>query len=221
MVVVQLQQVTADGPEEAIAASKSTVELLFDLLALHQLQRGQICAVLAASGTDVLEIRGFFVIPPVRQIHNLLFEPERAYWSRMVRASQQDGRLRLFLSLFSEAVAEPNTAFQVYKLWTLLEAMATEYNGGKKQKVRSLFAEHQLSTGIGHNGHDLIDFAYEWRNAIAHEGDLDVSELVRRNAWCRPFAETLEARVEDLRDGARFLIHRYARSVVTQSSREQ
>jgi hypothetical protein len=86
--------------------------------------------------------------------------------------AEKDERLNLFLTLFSDAVAEDNLDFRVVKLWIILETMAVSYKGNKEQKVRELLKDYQI--GIQNYDHsDLIKLAYMHRNAVVHEGTSD------------------------------------------------
>jgi hypothetical protein len=86
---------------------------------------------------------------------------------------QQDGKLNLYLTLFSDSMSENNVDFRIVKLWTILETMAASYQvRGKEQKVRTLLRDYQI--GVKQYGdYDLIKLAYMHRNAMVHEGTSD------------------------------------------------
>jgi hypothetical protein len=214
VIVAQIKGITASAAPEAVAISEPIARRILDVVAFHQLQRGQVCAVLTISSDDEIpKLEVYFVIPHIRKIWNLMPEDEARFLGNIWEKAQHDASLRLFLSLYSEATGEANRSFRIYKLWTLVETMAAQYPGNKKEKVRSLYRHFKISTAPAFGDQDLLDFVYAWRNLVAHEGDLSAETLSKRHAWCRPFVEKSDGCVETFHHHAHTLIARYAAQI--------
>lgn len=225
-VVIEFDDIAADTPQEAIQQTERDVVSLLAVLTIRQIQRGTISAFLSVR-TDVapnamhVYIRGQQALG--RKVINLSYAPggEAQEIMLLMEEARISPRFALYLSLFGEAISPTGTLasgsfrdLQIVKLWTLLETMATnEPKTNKRQKVRSLFRRHRLSTYPdfrGHAGRDLIDIAYEWRNVVAHAGGCGAASAEQDRRICERYSKDFDSVREELIQAVRFLIRRIA-----------
>lgn len=116
--------------------------------------------------------------------HPFIFHMNTAasYVHRVMPALLGDPKMRLFIGLLRDFIREPEDSPAILKGWTLLEVMAGDEPGSRKEnKVRSLCARLNTApdaaiflAGRYAPGDDLLAAAYRHRNCVAHEG------------WCHP-----------------------------------
>lgn len=99
------------------------------------------------------------------------------YIRRVMPNLLREPKMRLFVVLLRDFLGEPEDSPAILKGWLLLEVMASEEPGTKKEpKVRSLCDRLNLVPDAVHlagkyaPGDDLLAAAYRHRNCIAHEG---------------------------------------------------
>ena len=225
--VITFSSIEASNHVEAIGKTKSSLLLCRDVLALRQLQRGYVAGFLSMQ-TDVSPVHLYAQIrrpyPILRKVQNLpIVETEGDIFARIADKAQKHSTLRVYLSLYADAVAYSDTLVsdisletRLMKTWTLLEAMATSEQGKKKQKVKSLFKRYQISTYPdyrNHKGQDLLDIAYKWRNIIVHCGGCSATARPSDVRFCHTFRSEFEHILEDLNQSCRGLLHAFAHSL--------
>ena len=151
-------------------------------------------------------------------------ETEADVFSRILEKAQTHPQLAVYLSLYADSLSYADTYVtdisietRLLKTWYLLETMALREGGGKKQKVKALFARFSLHVETdyqGHQGYDLIDIAYGWRNVIAHSGGCQAAVVPRDIRFCRQFGQGLHQLVHDLSECTAFLLYAYVDSLV-------
>jgi len=225
--VITFSGMEASDHIEATEKTESALLLCRDVLALRQLQRGYVAGFLSMQ-TDVSPVQLFTQIrrpyPILRKVQNLpFFETESDIFSRIAGKAQKHPILRVYLSLYADAVAYSDTLIsnisletRLMKIWTLLEAMASSEQGTKKQKVKGLFKRFQTSTCPdyrNHPGQDLLDVAYKWRNIIVHCGGCSAATQPDDIQFCQAFQSEFERILEDLNQYCRGLLHAFAQSL--------
>jgi hypothetical protein len=225
--VITFSSVEASDHIEAIEKTESSLLLCRDVLALRQLQRGYVAGFLSMQ-TDASPVQLFAQIrrpyPILRKVQNLpFFETESDIYGQIARKAQRHPILRVYLSLYADAVAHSDTLVsnisletRLLKTWTLLEAMATSEQGTKKQMVKALFRRFQSSTYPNYKnytGRDLLDIAYEWRNVIVHCGGCSAATQPGDIRFCQAFQSESGDILEDLNQSCRGLLHAFAHSL--------
>jgi hypothetical protein len=225
--VVTFSSIEASDHIEAIEKTASSLLLCRDILALRQLQRGYVAGFLSMQ-TDVSPVQLYAQVhrpyPILRKVQNLpIFETEGDILARIADKAQRHPILRAYLSLYADAVAYSDTLVsdisletRLMKTWTLLETMATSEQGTKKQKVKALFTHYQTSAYLnyrGHQGQDLLDIAYKWRNIIVHCGGCSAATQPGDIRFCQDFQPEFEHILEDLNQSCRGLLHAFAHSL--------
>jgi hypothetical protein len=225
--VITFTNINANDHIEAIKKTESSLLLYRDVLALRQLQRGHVAGFLSMQ-TDVSPVQLYAQIrhpyPILRKVQNLpIFETEDDIFARIVDKAQRHAVLRIYLSLYADAVSYSDTLItdisletRLMKTWTLLEAMAESKPGTKKQKVKALFKHYETSTSPdykNHKGLDLLDIAYKWRNIIVHCGGCSAAHQLDDTAFCQTFQSEFESILEDLNKSCWWLLHAFAHSL--------
>jgi len=227
-IVIKVARLQGADHHDAIAATQEPIMRCRDILALRQLQRGQIAAFLSVR-TDVSPVelyaefrRPYAILRRVRNIPTGL--SEQSIFGSLYSKAANHPLLRVYLSLYADTVAHSDTLVtdisietRLMKTWSLLETMALgEEPSHKKEKVRALFQRYSLATHAnyrGHTGKDLLDVAYTWRNAIAHSGGCQAATDAATIQFCRDFSSEFEQILEDLSQDCCFLLHAYASSL--------
>lgn len=221
--VIEIGDVVADNPQAAIQSTEAAVMLVRDVLAFRQYVRGTVSGFMSMR-TDTSPVELYSALRPpavVRKVYNLpMFESEGEIQTQLYGKAKSDPALRAYLSLFADTVAFADTMTtdieletQVLKTWALLETLADQEKGSKKQKVKALFDRYSVSTHPNfHNerGKDLIDVAYKWRNIIAHCGSCKAATTPDDVAFCEQFGPYLDEMLRELRSVCQALISQYA-----------
>jgi hypothetical protein len=148
-----------------IAINKSL--MIIDFLKYRLSTAGEIFLTKATNKNNhsIVEVFPRFIIRET----TAFTEPIEEYSQSVMAKTDSDERLGLYLTLFSDAVAEEKEDFRISKLWTLLETMAINYHGNKEDRVRQLLSSYGFYIQP-YGEYDLIKLAYKHRNAIVHEG---------------------------------------------------
>jgi hypothetical protein len=225
--VITFSSIEASDHIEAIEKTESSLLLCRDIMALRQLQRGYVAGFLLMQ-TDISPVQLYAQVrhpyPILRKVRNLpIFETEGDIIARIAEKAQRHPILRVYLSLYADAVAYSDTLVsdisletRLMKTWMLLEAMATSEQGTKKQKVKALFKHYQISTYPdyrNHKGQDLLDIAYKWRNIIVHGGGCSAATQPSDIRFCQAYQSEFDHILEDLNQSCRGLLHAFAHSL--------
>jgi hypothetical protein len=125
---------------------------------------------------------------------------------------QKDGKLNLYLTLFSDSISEDNIDFKIVKLWTILEIMGASYKErGKEQKVRALLRDYQININR-YGDYDLIKLSYMHRNAVVHEGTSDPHSVSPNYVeFLRVSTTNISGIINELQELTNFVIDLYMR----------
>ncbi len=169
--VIKIWNINASSLEEAAQFAVGKSQPIMKFLAYNQGQSPEIFGVATARRGEGTYISVLPVSYCGWKIHLMDNLNTLAHYT--TERIQHDGKLDLYLTLFSDSMSENNVDFKIVKLWTILETMAVSYKErGKEQKVRALLKEYQMGVKK-YDDYDLIKLVYMHRNAMVHEGTSD------------------------------------------------
>jgi len=127
VMVAHFPVVHAESPEAALEIVVGELEGLNTLMSLHRGSHGDICAAIV---TDPSTEHPRIVLWPELYRGNILAGfisgEDPVVIKRHLERMQADGRVRLYLSLFREAVAERHCELAYFRYWNLLEIIARD-----------------------------------------------------------------------------------------------
>ncbi len=224
--ILIVRDIVAVDCKEAIRSTEEPLLLLRDILTTRQLQRGHVAGFFTMQ-TDVNPYQLYYTprrpYPLLKRITHLpIYEGQEAdIFTYLARAATKSPLFRVYLSLYADTTAlsdsivtEIGQETRLFKLWSLLEAMAQSESGTKKAKVKALFHRYKVDLHPNYlsHGRDLIDLVYDWRNIVAHCGSSNAVTDPKDLLFCQTYKSEFSQMIDDFDWQVRFLLESFANS---------
>ena len=164
--------VQATDSDTALTMAERLLTPLVRALAYRQLRPGRVVAWIAhAVAGGSTQVRRTYTVPS--KVYNL---PVGDTWSPeadvegIADAIAASPTGVLLAGLFSEALADDSPDGMVARLWSLLEAISRDFLIPDKTKKAHLRMVERAMAHLGLGNGDLLEDAYQHRNAFMHEG---------------------------------------------------